>query len=151
MLSPYVIVQGVPVPRKLARLMRRLLADSGARLQSCYRGDDARALLNRYGHSSQQQLWDGWVHRRPGFNPANPPGHSTHELRSDGVAYPHIPSGHRLVWWQVGIDLDDGHVRRFIAAAKRRGCKVWQPYPDGREFHHVNFRVAPPKRWWGVR
>ena len=69
----YVIVQQCPVPRKLAPFLRKVLRESGAALQSCYRGDDARPLLNKYGKSSQKQLYDGFRAGRAGFNPANPP------------------------------------------------------------------------------
>lgn len=131
------------MPAKLAPFLNILLKRSGASLQSCYRGDDARALLNHLGKSSQTQLWQGYQDHRPGFNPANPPGFSTHELHSDGVAYPHVPRGGKLLWWQCGIDIDDAHVERFIAHARKLGWDVWRPYPAGSEYHHVNFRKAP--------
>lgn len=124
-------------------MLRILLKRSGASLQSCYRGDDARLLLNRLGKQSQAQLWEGFQDHRPGYYPANPPGYSTHELHSDGAAYPSVPRGGRLAWWQCGIDIDDAHVPAFIAEAKKLGYDVWRPYPTGSEYHHVNFRKAP--------
>lgn len=139
----YAVVQGCPVPAQLAPFLRKLLAESGAHLQSCYRGTDAEALLHRLGKSSQADLYAGWVHHRPGFNPANPPGFSTHELRSDGAAYPRVPRGRKLKWWQCGMDVDDAHVSAFVAAARRHGWDVWRPYPTGSEYHHVNFRKPP--------
>jgi hypothetical protein len=151
MLSRYVIVNRVPVPRRLAKTIRLLLRESGATLESCYRGRDAERLLHRYGHSSQRELYDGWRRHLPGFNPANPPGFSTHELRSDGSAYPHVPRGGKLSWWQVGLDIDDLHVDRFIAAGRRHGVSIWRPYPGGSEHHHVNLHRPPPRRLWGVR
>lgn len=30
-------------------------------------------------YAEQKRLYDGWVARKPGFNPANPPGRSKHE------------------------------------------------------------------------
>lgn len=141
--SKYVIVQDCPVPAKLAPILRVLLAESGARLQSCYRGRDAEALLHAHGKSSQYELFAGWQDRRPGFNPANPPGRSTHELRSDGVAYPKVAVGGKLAWWQCGIDVDDAHATAFIKAADRHGWFAWRPYPSGSESHHLNFRKPP--------
>src|SRR4051812_14977149 len=117
----YAVIDGCPVPRLLAGKVRELKrAVPGARLQSCYRGTDAESLLRRLGKSSQRALWLLWQRRAPGANPANPPGRSTHELRSDGVAYPG-PVGRKLSYWQVGMDWDDAHIEALIRAAKRRG------------------------------
>jgi hypothetical protein len=140
----YAVVQGCPVPRRLARPLRQILAASGAHLQSCYRGADAEPLLHRLGKSSQAELYEGFRLGRPGFNPANPPGFSTHELRNDGAAYPGKPRGARLKWWQCGIDVDDGHVQAFIREAGKRGYTVARTYPSSRaEYHHLNFRKPP--------
>lgn len=138
----YETVDGCPVPQPLAAELRALKDATGATLNSCYRGHDARHLLARHGKLSQRQLWEGWKARRPGFNPANPPGRSTHELRSDGVAYPG-PVGRRLRYWQVGMDWDPRHVEVLVQAARRRGWIVVRPYADGREMHHLNFRKEP--------
>lgn len=143
----YVPVQGCPCPAPLAPFLREVLSASGARLQSCYRGADAEALLHQLGKSSQRELYAGWVARRPGFNPANPPGFSTHELRNDGAAYPQWPRGARIPWWACGIDVDDAHVPAFIAAARARGWVVTQTYPTSAgEYHHVNFRKPPVRK-----
>lgn len=140
----YVEVQACPVPAKLAPFLRKLLAESGAHLQSCYRGADAQALLHRYGKHSQTELYNGWRQHLPGFNPANPPGFSTHELRNDGTAYSQWPRGARIPWWACGIDIDDAHVQAFIRAAARHGWKVARTYPSTlSEYHHVNFRKPP--------
>jgi hypothetical protein len=138
----FVIVQGSPVPAQLAPVLERILRESGAQLQSAYRGPDATTLLHRLGKHTQTELYDGYVHHREGFLPANPPGMSTHELRSDAVAY-RGPVGRKLVWWQVGLDVDNAHVEAFIRSAARHGWVVHRPYPVGVEFHHLNF-VKPP-------
>lgn len=120
-----------------------MLADSGAILQSCYRGADAEALLRRLGKSSQTDLYRAWLRRDPGANPANPPGYSTHELYNDGAAYP-VPRGAKLKWWQIGIDIDDAHVQAFIKAAARHGWEAARTYPSSiSEYHHVNLRRMP--------
>jgi hypothetical protein len=122
----YTLVNCSPVPAPMAPIVSHLLRVSGASLQSAYRGTDASALLARCGKHDQAYLYNGWVRRLPGFNPANPPGRSTHELRSDGIAY-RGPLGRRLRWWQIGLDIDDAHVAAFIAAAAKDGWLVFRP------------------------
>jgi len=141
----YVVVQGCPCPARLAPFLRTVLTESGATLQSCYRGADAEALLHKLGKHSQRELYLMWLHRAPGANPANPPGRSTHELRSDGVAYPHVAPGGKLLWWQCGIDVDDAHVPAFTRVAEKHGWEVWRPYGTRSEYHHINFRKPPLK------
>ena len=139
----FVIIDNCPVPKRIAKQVRALKHDvPHAVLQSCYRGNAAKGLLHRLGKSTQAMLWYGWLHRLPGFNPANPPGRSTHELRSDGVAY-RGPVGRPLWAWQCGMDWNDDAVDQLIAAARRRGWALWRPYASGSERHHLNFRRAP--------
>jgi hypothetical protein len=145
--NPYLDVQGCPVPRLLAPMLRTVLRESRSTMHSCYRGDDAAELLHKHGKHSQAELYDAWLHRRAGFNPANPPGFSTHELRNDGAAYTRWPRGGRIPWWACGIDIADSDVDRFIAAAAKHGWKVARTYPASRsEYHHVNFRRPPIHR-----
>jgi len=152
MLRPkYVDVQGCPVPRQLAKIIRPALKSSGAILTSCYRGSDPQGarILHKHGKHTQAQLYWGWTHHLPGFLPANRPGTSTHELHSDGVAY-HGPVGRKLEWWQCGMDIDDAHVRSFIRHLGAKGVKAHRPYHTGSETHHVNLMKRPPRRlWWG--
>jgi hypothetical protein len=149
----FVDVQGCPVPAKLARAILPSLRATGATLTSCYRGSDpaGERILHRHGKHTQAQLYQGWVRRLAGFLPANRPGTSTHELRSDGAAYPHVRGGGRLAWWQCGMDVDDGHVDAFIRHLAQRGIKAWRPYRSGSEHHHINLRVAPPLRTYALR
>jgi hypothetical protein len=146
----FVALHGCPVPLLLARTIAHSLHDSGATLESCYRGQDPAGLklLHRLGKSSQAELFRGYVLHRPGFNPANRPGTSTHELKSDGVAYSKIlwPAGSDLQWWQCGMDIDDAHVDSFIWHLAKRGVQAFRPYPAGSERHHVNLRHRPPIR-----
>lgn len=137
------VVQRCPVPRNIAPYIAIVINDAHATLNSAYRGDDARQLLNKYGHSSQVQLYDGFRRGLPGYLPANPPGHSTHELKSDGIAYPSIPSGHDLAWWMLGFDVNDKDVGNVERTAARYGWKLHRPYPSGSEFHHLNFLRQP--------
>lgn len=135
------VIQGCPAPKNIAPYIAIVVNDAHATLNSAYRGTDSEPILNRHGKSSQRQLWDLFQAGRG--NPANPPGFSTHEQKSDGVAYPTVPRGHDLAWWQIGFDVNDSDVARVIAAARRYGWVLWQPYPGGSEFHHLNFRQEP--------
>jgi hypothetical protein len=135
------VIDNCAVPAKLADEVRELKRLTGAVLNSCDRSAAAEPILKRYGKQSQRQLYDGWVQRRPGYNPANPPGFSTHERRSDGVAFP-IRRGMPLPYWQVGMDWSNGAA--VTAAARRRGWIATLTYPNNpREAQHVNFRRQP--------
>lgn len=135
----YVLVDNCPVPAKLEPVVRELKHRSGATLNSCYRGKDARALLRRVGKKDQAQLYADFL--AGNGNPANPPGRSTHELRSDGVAYVG-PVGRRLRWWQVGMDWSNA--AGVVRAAREMGWVAVITYPNNpREQHHVNLRREP--------
>lgn len=90
--------------------------------------------------SSQAELYQAYLNGTG--NPANPPGYSTHERRSDGVAYSWIPRGFPLRDYMVGIDsTDPGGI---IREARELGWLVTVTYPSNpRESHHVNFRKKP--------
>jgi hypothetical protein len=127
-----------PAPAKLTPILKQIAHETGAQYQSVYRGTDARSLLNHCGKHDQ-----AWLYANLPRGVANPPGRSTHELKSDGVAYSG-PVGRRLLWWQCGIDIDDGHVAAFIKSAASHGYTATITYPGSRvEYHHVNFRKAP--------
>lgn len=139
----YAIVGGCVFPSQLAPFMTTLQNDSHAAYQSGYRGEDPLAvvLLHRLGKHDQAEIYEEYIHGQEP-NPANPPGQSTHECRSDGVPY-QGPLGRALAWWQCGIDVDDAHVEAIIAAAAKHGWHLFRPYPGGSEYHHVNFRTQP--------
>jgi GH24 family phage-related lysozyme (muramidase) len=135
------IVDDCPVPAGLADCVREIKRQTGARLASCDRSKEAEPYLRRLGKQSQRQLYDGWVRRLPGYNPANPPGFSTHERRNDGTAYPG-PRGMVLRYWQVGMDWSDSEA--VVRAAAKLGFTATRTYPrDQREHHHLNFRKEP--------
>jgi len=135
------LIDCCPVPAPLYPILLRLKKDTGAVYQSIYRGTDAEALLRKCGKHDQ-----AWLYAHLPAGEANPPGRSTHELRSDGKPYPG-PIGRKLKWWQVGIDVDNGHIAAMISdAARRYGWQLWRPYGAGVEYHHLNFRRRPA-RW----
>lgn len=143
------VIQGSPVPKLIAPFIYIVTREAGATVNSIYRGDDARALLNKYGKHSQAQLYQMFLEGRG--SPANPPGFSTHELKSDGVAFPQVPRGHDLPWYGMGFDVNDSDVARCIAIARRYGWTLFRPYPSGSEFHHLNFRFEPVPHSLGTR
>jgi hypothetical protein len=144
MAREYKVIDNCPVPEVLYDELVAIKAMTGVTYNSIYRGTDAEGLLKRLGKMSQRQLWDGFRAGLPGFNPANPPGQSTHECYSDGVAYA-VPRGVRLPAWCCGID--SSWSAGVTNAASKRGWTVTLTYPGNpREGHHVNFRKKPKLR-----
>lgn len=141
----YKLIDCCPAPLRLYPFLVLVKRRSGCTFQSIYRGTDARKLLAKCGKHDQAYLYE---HQgEPGIGPANPPGRSTHELRSDGVAYPG-PVGRKLEWWQCGLDVDDAHVDDAEAAVRHFGWQalLHRPYSAGSEYHHLNFTRKPTVR-----
>lgn len=145
-LSEVIAFDGCPVPRGLA------IALGDARhhgwqgvVVSC---DRRQGVAERFGKSSQAKLWNGWMRRLPGFNPANPPGFSSHERRSDGSSSLAIlgdaykkPRGSALAWWQTGIDASEAP--GLVSRLNSLGYGASQPYSSPSEAHHINFKRDP--------
>lgn len=137
------IIDNCPVPAQLAPVLRQIKSRTGATLNSCDRSEEAEPHLKRCNprKMSQRELYEGFRRGLPGFNPANPPGYSTHERRNDGVAYPG-PRRMPLRYWQVGMDWENAGA--VVEAAKRLGFTAARTYPNNlREQHHLNFRKEP--------
>lgn len=137
----YAVIDGCPCPRPMYPLLRKLEKETGCSFNSIYRGDDVAALLHRNGKSTQRELYEKFL--RGEGAPANPPTLGTHILIGDGTVG---RVGERLRWWRCGIDVNDSDVSELIAAAKRHGWELYQPYSSPSEFHHLNFRRRP-SRW----
>jgi hypothetical protein len=133
-----VAFDGVPVPRGVARMLKDI-RDHGARFR-LLSGDRRKGVAERFHHQSQAALYACWLARRPGCNPANPPGRSTHELRSDGVAY-RGPLGRRLLYWQIGMDFDGAD--DVLRVGHQLGYALFRPYSSGSEAHHLNLKRRP--------
>lgn len=139
-LSATVAFDGVPTMRGLALLL------SHARRNGEWTGglnssDRRKGVAERYGHQSQAQLYDGWIHRRPGYLPANPPGFSSHELRSDGNPVFRTTRGGALPWYMLGLDVTDD--QGLVSALHRLGIDARHPYSSGSEAHHINILRDP--------
>lgn len=135
-------LDGVPVFRGLKRVLLDARAHGWAGTLTS--ADRRKGIPERYGKLSQAALYAGWIAHKLGFNPANPPGRSTHELRSDGVAY-RGPVGRPLSWWQEGLDASLADQLRSVLA--RLGYDAFQPYKTGSEVHHTNFHISPVHHW----
>ena len=140
------VIDNCPVPAGLAPAIREIKRRTGATLNSCDRSSDAEPFLKRCkpAKMSQRELYEGFRLGRPGFNPANPPGQSTHERRNDGVAYPG-PAKLPLAYWCVGMDWENAD--GVMEAAAALGFTATRTYPlSAREQHHLNFRKEPKVR-----
>lgn len=139
------VYQGCAVPKNIAPYIAIVCDDAHAEVDSIYRGDDARQILNRHGKHTQFQLYHATPAQRRAWGvlgQPNKPGRSTHEQFSDAVAYAG-PVGRSLAWWEIGFDVDAAAAGRVIAQARRHGWDLFRPYSSGAELHHLNFRKQP--------
>lgn len=154
--SKFRVIDGCPCPKNIAPYFYIVLHDAGANADSIYRGSDAKSILHHHGHHDQEELYWLSINGTPaeraaaGLNPlgggVNPPGRSTHEGRSDGVAY-RGPIGRRLPWWCQGMDLSNPNMAHAVMhGARNHGWDMFQPYPSGSELHHLNFKMEPRPR-----
>jgi lysozyme len=113
-------------------------------------GDRRSDVAERFGKKSQAKLWSCYSRKRAtgacpaacggDCLPANPPGRSSHELCSDGVAF-QGPVGRELPWWQLGLDVTAAD--ELLAILARLGYRARRPYRTAAEAHHVNFERDP--------
>lgn len=106
--------------------------------------DRREGVAERFGKMSQAKLFrcsqSCTADCNGNCNPANPPGFSSHELRSDGNAF-YGARGKRIPWYKLGIDADNAAgLRSWLNA---HGYHVVRPYPDGREAQHFSFMRDP--------
>lgn len=137
-LTETVAFDGVPTQRGLALLLThcRRVGWKG-RLNS---SDRRKGVAERYGHQSQAALYDGFRKGLSGFNPANPPGYSSHELRSDGSRL-FGRRGRKLDWFQMGLDVDEDQSLQM--RLREMGVDARHPYDTASEAHHINVLHDP--------
>lgn len=113
--------------------------------------DRRKGVAERYGKMSQAALFKcAQAKKNSGTcppscqgncNPANPPGFSSHELRSDAQVFPG-PRGRRLQWWELGLDCSNAP--QLVQVLTKLGHKARRPFPNSpSEAHHVNFSASP--------
>lgn len=139
----YVVIDGCPAPYYPAPYIYLVLRRAGLKASSIYRGDDpeGKAILHRYGKHTQRELGDASpsVRARWGVTGTpNPPGHSSHELRSD--------AGLKIADWHIGVDAgpnNDANRRNLHEAARHYGLEIEFPYDSVVEYHHWRFKRRP--------
>lgn len=148
------VVGRVPIYRALALALEHA-HEHGARYtvySSDRRDSKLRAFNREHGTNLHGQAYLYEHQGQPGFYPANPPGRTSHCLRSDGnPAYRArgrvIPAGGVLPNYMLGIDaVDDGSVNdcsRLIGVLEHLGYHVTRPYHTGSEAHHFIFTSSP--------
>lgn len=109
--------------------------------------DRREGVAEKYGKSSQAKLYYGYVNRLPGYYPANAPGFSSHELRSDGNAVYHVARGHVIPDYMLGIDAtsagESNSCTHLVNWLNAHGYHAVRPYQSGSEAHHFIFTKSP--------
>jgi lysozyme len=149
--------QRVPMFRALALALDHA-AEMGARF-SVFSADRRDTVLTRFNKQfgttlhGQQFLFDH--QHQPGFFPANPPGHTSHCLCSDGNAAYRVKgkvvaAGGKLPNYFLGIDACDtgpgakpNDCSMLIGRLEGLGYHVTRPYHSGSEAHHFSFTSDP--------
>lgn len=138
-------------------IMHAVLTDCREHLRFHFRiisADRRDGIAQRFGHSSQKQLWD--LYRAGKGLPANPPKTSTHEYKNGGTnrAYPgfsgspayhtKFATGATLPPWGLGLDFEsNAQASEFIVHARDLGYHFFQPYESGSELHHLCLAENP--------
>ena len=125
-------------------------------------GDRRKGVAERFGHMSQQALWDCFqakvrtgvcpAHCHGNCLPANRPGFSSHELRSDGMAFYKAPRGAKIADYMLGLDCEapgTGSAARLVAWLNSHGYHAARIYHTTAEAHHFSFSKSPAThaRW----
>jgi GH24 family phage-related lysozyme (muramidase) len=143
----FVEIAGCPCPVELAPFVREVMRRTGSAPVTLYRGDEpgALAILHAHGKHSQAELValaaagrgaEAGIKGTP-----NPAGQSTHELFSDGTAFPG-PKGRKLDPMQCGMDWPEADVPRVIAEFAKLGCEPFRPYgASTNESQHICCRA----------
>lgn len=138
-----VVFDGVPMFRCQAWALKDArLSGVPFRVNSA---DRRKGVPERFGKLSQDTLYRRWVARWPGYFPANRPGFSSHELRSDGNWFYGI-RGSRIPRYKLGIDAANragGDSAQLVHWLNSHGYRAVRPYASGSERHHFSFSKSP--------
>jgi hypothetical protein len=103
--------------KAVTRTFSRLLWDCR------HHGWSGKLNSGKRSRAMQLRLYLGWLHRLPGFNPANPPDKSAHCRNG----------------WHSAVDITEPD--ELMRVAQKRGWPVRRPYPG--EPWHIEFRRKP--------
>ncbi len=107
--------------------------------------DRRYGVAEKYGKQSQKALYDGYAAGKPGYFPANRPGFSAHELRSDGSPF-YGRRGAKIPRYKLGIDVVNrpgGDARQLTQWLNDHGYGAKRPYSVNSERHHMSFTKSP--------
>lgn len=146
----FVAIDSACVPVELAPIVVAAKGKGAGSLTSCDRSNDPHAIpiQRQVGEISQFDLYWGFQHGLPGYNPANPPNRTTHARFNDGVAYPEYADGASLPAEYTGMDWGDG--QQAVDALRSLGIPSHKTYASmgSSEQQHANLthRITGP-RW----
>jgi hypothetical protein len=138
-----VAYQGVPMFRAQAWALHDYVLHGG-HLQ-VNSADRRRGVAEKFGKQSQWALFEGFRKRLPGFFPANAPGFSSHELKSDGHPF-YGSRGRSIPKYKLGIDAVNrpgGDAKSVVSWLNRHGYRARRPYGTDSERHHFSFEKSP--------
>lgn len=132
-----VVVGDCACPVEIAEFVSVIMQRTHSKPNSLYRGDDALALLHRYGKHTQRELYNGYNSSpRPSWAkyPANPPDKGSHILLGDAIfGKLHEPLDPR----SCGQDWNDELIPQILKLGSVLGWDLVQLYKTGSEYHHV--------------
>ena len=143
-------LDGTPIFWGLAKpLVRARERGWGGRLTSA---DRRAGIPERFGKMSQASLFSCFTRSKAmgrcpsdcagNCNPANPPGFSSHELRSDGSrGFPGKARGAKLKWFELGIDVR--RLRRPAHSSAGTGLQG-PPHLPGLDRRRPTTSTSPP-------
>lgn len=134
------------VPEPLVGPIERVNKRTGEIPVSVYRGHGAASILNKYGKHTQDQLFNASAAQRAAWGvlgTPDRPGTSTHECKSDGVAF-RGPVGRPIRDFQCGMDWNNTAIPKVMSAFIADGEHPIHPYASGLEYHHINL-IKPPR------
>lgn len=135
------------VPVVIEPDIRAVHAKTGYWPISVYRGPECEPIINPCGEHSQRQLVNASPAQRAQWGvlgTPNPIGRSTHECRSDGVAFSG-PVGRIIEDGQCGMDYPNQSIPVVMWAFRVLGHRPFHPYTSGVEYHHIDL-LTPPTR-----
>lgn len=151
MAARFVDLAQVPVPSVIAPTVAQVIKITREQPTSFYRGSDpaGTAILHKHGHHNQAELYFATPAQRAAMGVIGTPDRpntSTHECRSDGVAFKG-PVGRVIPDYQCGQDWPNASIAQVMAAYRSLGELPIHPYSSGDEYHHICLVDKPGIVW----